>query len=92
MLFAYDIVLIDETKYEVNIKLKVWREALESKGFRISRTKTEYIKYNFNKSRNTNEETVKIISQDVPKRKKIRYLGSIIQKDCAVDNDVNNRI
>ena len=59
MLFADDIVLIDETKSGVNAKLEVWREALESKGFQISRTKTEYIKCNFSRSKNTNEETVK---------------------------------
>ena len=59
MLFADDIVLIDETKSGVNAKLDVWREVLESKGFKISRTKTEYIKCNFSRSKNTNEETVK---------------------------------
>ena len=63
MLFADDIVLIDETKYEVNAKLEVWREALESKGFKISRTKIEYIKYNFSESKNINEETINIPSQ-----------------------------
>ena len=41
MLFANDIVLIDETKYGVNAKLEVWKEAIESKGFKISRTKTQ---------------------------------------------------
>ena len=40
MLFADDIVLIDETKFGVNAKLDVWREVLESKGFKISKTKT----------------------------------------------------
>ena len=47
MLFANDIVLIDETKYGVNVKLEVWKEALESKSFKINRIKIEYIKYNF---------------------------------------------
>ena len=44
MLFADDIVLIDETKSGVNAKLDVWRELLESKGFKISRTKTKIYK------------------------------------------------
>ena len=65
MLFADDIVLIDETKSGVNAKLDVWREVLESKGFKISRTKTEYIKYNFSRNRNTNDEIVKIVSQEI---------------------------
>ena len=47
MLFAYDIVLVDESRDVVNAKLKIWREALESKSFKISYTKTEYMDYNY---------------------------------------------
>ena len=36
MLFADDIVLIDETREGVNTKLERWRETLEAKGFRLS--------------------------------------------------------
>ena len=43
MFFADDIVLVNEPRDGVNAKLKRWREALESKSFKISRTKTEYI-------------------------------------------------
>ena len=39
MLVADDIVLVDETRCGVNVKLEFWRDALESKGFRQSRTK-----------------------------------------------------
>ena len=58
-------IQIDETKSGVNAKLDVWREVLESKGFRISRTKTEYVKCNFSKNRNINDEIVKIASQEI---------------------------
>ena len=47
MLFADDIVLVVKTKEEANSKLEEWREALERKGLRISRTKTEYLRCNF---------------------------------------------
>ncbi|KAM1481697.1 hypothetical protein ACFXTO_034090 [Malus domestica] len=43
MLFANDIVLIDETQEGVNAKLNLWREVLESKGLRLSRSKIEYM-------------------------------------------------
>ncbi|KAH0742723.1 hypothetical protein KY290_030716 [Solanum tuberosum] len=43
MLFADDIVLIDETRDRVDARLEVWRQTLESKGFRLSRTKPEYL-------------------------------------------------
>ena len=43
MLFADDIVLVDESRYSVNTKFEQWWEALEFKYFTISRRKTEYI-------------------------------------------------
>jgi len=43
MLFADDIVLIDETRKGVNVKLEHWRHTLESRGFKVSRSKTEYL-------------------------------------------------
>jgi len=43
MLFADDIVLIDEIRGGVNTKLNRWRDTLEAKGFRLSRSKTEYL-------------------------------------------------
>ena len=37
MLFADDIVLVEETSEEVNMKDMVWRVVLERKGLRINR-------------------------------------------------------
>jgi hypothetical protein len=42
MLFDDDVVIVDEARV-VNRKLELWRQTLESKGFRISRTKTKYL-------------------------------------------------
>jgi hypothetical protein len=47
MLFADDVVLIDENKIEVNQKLELWRQILELKGFRLSRTKIEHMRCRF---------------------------------------------
>ena len=47
MLFADDIVLIAEFRYEVNVKLKQWRASLEGYGLRLSHSKTEYLCANF---------------------------------------------
>jgi hypothetical protein len=43
MLFADDVVLVDESREGVNRKLEIWRQTLKSNGFRISMTKTEYM-------------------------------------------------
>ena len=50
MLFVDDIILVDENLSEINYKRELWRQALETKDFRLSRTKTEYIKCNFSTS------------------------------------------
>ena len=47
MLFADDVVLMDESQARVNRKLELWRQTLESKDFRLSRTKTEYMRCDF---------------------------------------------
>ena len=47
MLFADDVALVDDSRTGVNRKLELWRQTLESKGFRLSRTKTEYMMCGF---------------------------------------------
>ncbi|VFQ99294.1 unnamed protein product [Cuscuta campestris] len=77
MLFADDIVLIDDTRDGLNDKLELWRLALETKGFRISRNKTEYMRCRFSGRDTESEVEVKIDSHLVPKVDRFRYLGSI---------------
>ncbi|KAK9159062.1 hypothetical protein Scep_005636 [Stephania cephalantha] len=77
MLFADDIVLVDETKDGVNRKLELWRNTLESKGFKLSRTKTEYLHCEFRNIRHRDDGVVKLGEVEVPKddtgsRKKVR--------------------
>ena len=60
MLFADDIVIVGETKEEVNRKLEVWRQTLESGGLKISRSKTEYMACNFAQSSENNGQEVRI--------------------------------
>jgi hypothetical protein len=51
MLFADDVVLVDESRAGINTKLELWRHTLESRGFRLSRTKTEYMMCDFSSTR-----------------------------------------
>ncbi|GLS47117.1 hypothetical protein GCM10007884_51210 [Methylobacterium brachythecii] len=92
MLFADDIVLVDESREGVNIKLETWREALESKGLKISRNKTEYVECNFSNSKEMEDEVVKIEGHEIHKSEWFRYLGSIIHKEGVIDADIKHRI
>ena len=38
--------MVNKPKNRVNVKLEVWRDALEFKDFRLSWTKIDYMKYN----------------------------------------------
>ncbi|XP_075093708.1 uncharacterized protein LOC107820127 [Nicotiana tabacum] len=92
MLFADDIVLINETRGGVNTKLEVWRQMLESKGFKLSRSKTEYLECKFSDERHEEEVEVKIDTQVISTRDSFKYLGSIIQGNGDIDEDVTHRI
>ena len=74
MLFADDVVLVDESQTGVNQKLELWRETLESKDFRLSRTKTEYIRCDFGTT-TQEEEDISLEGQVVSRKDTFRYLG-----------------
>ncbi|KAM2508308.1 hypothetical protein ACFX1W_030523 [Malus domestica] len=92
MLFVDDLVLIDETQEGVNAKLNLWREVLESKGLRLSRSKTEYMECKFSANGSQNELGVRIGDQEIPKSDRFCYLGSILQKNGELDGDLNHKI
>nr|XP_016447223.1 PREDICTED: uncharacterized protein LOC107772244 [Nicotiana tabacum] len=74
MLFVDDIVLIDETRGDVNERLEVWRQALEFKGFKLSRTKIEYLECNFSSVTGETDMVVRLDSQVIPKRESFKVL------------------
>ena len=64
---------------------------MESQGFKISRTKSEYMECNFNSRRVDPEVSVKIEGQAIRKNSNFRYLGSIIQDNGEIQEDVTHR-
>jgi hypothetical protein len=64
---------------------------MEAKGFRLSRSKTKYMKCDFGAT--TQEEgDVRLDGQVVSKKDTFRYLGSMLQKDGDIDEDLSHRI
>jgi hypothetical protein len=91
MLFADDVVLVDESRTWVDQKLELWRRTFKAKGFRLSRSKIEYMKCDF--SATTQEEgDVRHDGQVLAKKDTFRYLGSMLQKNGDIDEDVSHRI
>jgi hypothetical protein len=85
MLFANDVVLVDESQAGINKKLELWRQTLESKGFRLSRTKTEYMRCDFGGAAQE-EGDVSLEGQIVSKKDTFRYLGDILMRTLAIES------
>jgi len=67
-------------------------EAKESRGFRLSRAKIEYMKCKFSKQGIRDYSIVRLDVQEISMSYHFKYLGSIIQKDEEIDSDVNHKI
>ena len=92
MLFANDIVLIAESRSEVNAKLEQWRSSLEGYGLRLSRSKTEYLWANFSEGIHEEDVVICIAEARLPQTNTFKYLGSIIQSNGDISADVTHRI
>ena len=88
MLFADDIVLVCETKPELRRQLSRWKKVLEEKGFRISRTKTEYLQFNDYEDL----EDMKMDEEIIKKVKAFKYLGTHVSEDGELDVEISHRI
>ncbi|XP_071703843.1 uncharacterized protein [Rutidosis leptorrhynchoides] len=64
LIFADDIVLVSESKEELNRRLEQWRGALEGNGLQISRQKTEYLRCDFDRNNDEQDDGVNICIGD----------------------------
>ena len=71
MLFADDIVLCRQNHRELEEDLEIWRNALERRGLKVSRSKTEYLRV----GGVDDGEELKLQGEKVKKAKNFKYLG-----------------
>ena len=64
---------------------------MESKGFRLSRTKTEYMRCDFGTTTREKED-ISLEGLVVTRKDTFRYLGSMPQRDGDIDEDVSHII
>ncbi|KAK3517615.1 hypothetical protein QTP70_013098, partial [Hemibagrus guttatus] len=81
MMFADDIVICSESREQVKENLERWRFALERRGMKVSRSKTEYMCVNEREG----SGTVRLQGEEVKKVQEFKYLGSTVQSngECA---------
>ena len=75
-MFADDVVLCGREKNVLELELEQWREALEKRGMKVSRTKRDYMSLN-----GTPLGSVKMQSAQLPQVTEFKYLGSTLQSD-----------
>uniref|UniRef100_A0A0A9DEF5 Uncharacterized protein n=1 Tax=Arundo donax TaxID=35708 RepID=A0A0A9DEF5_ARUDO len=67
------------------------KTVLRVEGFRLNRTKTKYIKYNFSTIK-YEKDKIYLNRQMIPQKNTFQYLKSILQKDNKIDKNISHRI
>ena len=87
MLFADDIMLCSTRRDHVERKLEEWRTAMEERGLKISRRKTEYLGCNEHQDAEIHSQ-----GETVKRVKTCTYLGSTFAEDGELDVEVTHRV
>ncbi|KAK3523732.1 hypothetical protein QTP70_009253 [Hemibagrus guttatus] len=88
MMFADDIVICSESREQVEENLDRWRFALERRGMKVSRSKTEYMCVNEREG----SGTVRLQGEEVKKVQEFKYLGSTVQSNGECGKEVKKRV
>ncbi|KAK3555149.1 hypothetical protein QTP86_009988 [Hemibagrus guttatus] len=88
MMFADDIVICSESRDQVEENLERWRFALERRGMKVSRSKTEYMCVNEREG----SGTVRLQGEEVKKVQEFKYLGSTVQSNGECGKEVKKRV
>ncbi|KAK3574844.1 hypothetical protein QTP86_018427, partial [Hemibagrus guttatus] len=88
MMCADDIVICSESREQVEENLERWRFALERRGMKVSRSKTEYLCVNEREG----SGTVRLQGEEVKKVQEFKYLGSTVQSNGECGKEVKKRV
>ncbi|KAK3548895.1 hypothetical protein QTP70_021245, partial [Hemibagrus guttatus] len=88
MMFADDIVICIESREQVEENLERWRFALERRGMKVSRSKTEYMCVNEREG----SGTVRLQGEEVKKIQEFKYSGSTVQSNGECGKEVKKRV
>ncbi|KAK3521291.1 hypothetical protein QTP70_003137 [Hemibagrus guttatus] len=88
MMFVDDIVICSESREQVEENLERWRFALERRGMKDSRSKTEYMCVN----ERERSGTVRLQGEEVKKVQEFKYLGSTVQSNGECGKEVKKRV
>ena len=88
MLFADDIVLSRQNHKKQENDLEIWRNALERRDLKVSRSKTKYLKV----EGVDDGEELKLPGETIKRAKNFNYLGSTVSSNGRCEEEVRRRI
>ena len=88
MLFADDLVLSRQNHRELKDDLEIWRNVLDRRGLKVSRSKTEYFKTGSVEG----GEELKLQGERVKRAKNFKYLESTVSSGGRRKEEVRRRI
>lgn len=89
ILYADDIVLCAESREDLEMKLERWRQVLEDRGMRISRSKTEYM---CTTNEGDDRESIQLGEEQIKRVDKFKYLGSVVNAAGSMEEEVKHRV
>ena len=89
MLFADGLVVCENTREQAQDQLEWWRKAIENKGLRVSRSKTDYLP-----SSSCHDSTVKLDGEEIENvmTSTYIYIGSMFDAKGGSTTDCKNRV
>ena len=92
MLFADDIVLCGDKDVDMTEYLESWRKALEERGMRVSRPKTQFMEFSFEQNAQGNRPQVQILGEEVERVTHFKYLGTSIEEEGGMETEIAKRV
>ena len=92
MLFADDIVLCGDKDVDMTEYLESWRKALEERGMRVGRPKTQFMDFSFEQNAQGNRPQVKILGEEVERVNHFKYLGTSIEEEGGMVTEIAKRV
>ena len=92
MMFADHIVLFGDVETDMTEYLETWRKALEERGMRISRPRTQFMDFNLGQDNGQEREPVKIVGEELQRVHHFKYLGSSVEETGGMATEITQRV
>ena len=92
MMFADDIILCGDDETDMTEYLETWKRALEDRGRRISRPKTQFIDFQFGENNGQGRGSVKILGEELQRVHHFKYFSSSVEETGGMTTEVSQRV